>query len=171
MWPNLLQQVLKIGSHFVELLQLEYDLDVKQTHLCLDAALGVAKFITIITWNGSHLSCLNMTYMFNKHLLRSSFKCDQIYNYHYYKLGHTLLSCLSMTQILQPHLCLAVALGVTKFITIITWIESHFVELLKHDSDVATPSLLSCSFRCDQIYNYHYLILGHTLLSCKPTSA
>ncbi len=40
-------QVLQIGSHFVELLK--YHIDVQQTHLCLAAALGGPKFITIIT--------------------------------------------------------------------------------------------------------------------------
>ncbi len=122
--------------------------------------------------------------------LSSITKCDPKHSYHCYDFGHTLLCCLSMTQmfnklaseagLLNKSLCLARALGVTKFmpINVIFW--SHFVMQLKYNLDVlqtgfwgrfVKQKLVLCqSSRCYQIHCCHWYDFGHTLLSyLSPT--
>jgi hypothetical protein len=124
---------------------LKSNLCVQQTHLslgnnslCLAPALGVTKFKIPEWWFWSHFVVLlrsdlgaQQTYLWGQFveqkfmLLNSNFRCYQIHNCQRYDFGNTLLRYLSPTLmfnkpnsetgLLNKSLCLAPALGVTKF--------------------------------------------------------
>ncbi len=109
MWPNLCLSQILFRSHFV--VTLKSHLHVQQTHL---------RF-----WGW---------FLEQKFMLSSSFRCDQIHNYHRYNVVVTLRSD---SDVQQPHLsllnkssCLAPELGVTKFIIVTDMIFGH--TLLSH---------------------------------------